>query len=197
MAALIVGNSLTFAIESGITQAYENLSQRALGYFVIHVGGKKYGVHAPEATLLACSLDAVHRRIVQRGAHSMSIGADADALTLAEAVLTVAYDEVSPSAAFFGMSADEFRRALIASEIVWAPDGDAAFDDGGHVLQFDVCDQVRLIAFMNPVHRQDVASSLTDVWIGAEEFYGMLDEWQRRFQIEWTASSMATPALSP
>lgn len=52
-----------------------------------------------------------------------------------EAVLAVTYDEVSLDAVFFGMSCDEFRHALISSEIVWAPDGDAAFDDGGHVLQ--------------------------------------------------------------
>lgn len=187
MAALIVGDTLSFAIESCITQAYENLSQRALGSFVIYVGGNSYGVHAPEATLLACSLDAVQRRIVRRGMHSMSFGAYADALKVAEAVLVATYDEVSLDEVFFGMSCDEFRHALISSEVVWAPDGDAAFDDGGHVLQFDVGDQVRLIAFMNLVRREDVASSLTEVWINAEEFYGCLDKWQRQFQVEWTA----------
>jgi hypothetical protein len=188
MTYLIVGNSLSFAIESCITHAYENLSQRALGFFVIHVGGNSYGVHAPEATLLACSLDTVQRRIVRRGMHSMSFGADADALKVAEAVLAVTYDEESPNTVFFGMSSDEFRHTLISSEIIWAPDGDAAFDDGGHVLQFDVGDQVRLIAFMNPVLREDVASSLTEVWISAEEFYGCLDKWQRLFQVEWMAA---------
>lgn len=184
----MVGNTLNFAIESCITQALENLSQRALGYFVIHVGGNSYGVHAPEATLLACSLDAVQRRIVRRGMHHMSFGADANALNVAEAVLAVTYDDVSPDTVFFGMLSDEFRHALISSEIVWAPDGDAAFDDGGHVLQFDVGDQVRLIAFINPTHRDDVASSLTEVWIGAEEFYGCLDQWQCQFQVEWMAA---------
>ena len=188
MTTLIVGNTLNFAIESSITQAYENLGQRALGYFVIHVGGNSYGVHEPEATLLACSLDAVQRRVVRRGMHSMNIGADADALKVAEAVLAVTYDEVNPDTRFFGMSSDEFRHALISSEIVWAPDGDAAFDDGGHVLQFDVGNQVRLIAFMNPVRREDVASSLTEVWTSAEEFYGCLDKWQRQFQVEWMAA---------
>ena len=188
MTTLIVGNTLNFAIESCITQAYENLGQRALGYFVIHVGGNSYGVHEPEATLLACSLDAVLRRVVRRGMHSMNIGADADALKVAEAVLAVTYDEVNPDTRFFGMSSDEFRHALISSEIVWAPDGDAAFDDGGHVLQFDVGNQVRLIAFMNPVRREDVASSLTEVWTSAEEFYGCLDKWQRQFQVEWMAA---------
>lgn len=195
MSALIVGNTLNFAIESCITQVYENLSQRALGYFVIHVGGHSYGVRAPEATLLACSLDAVQRRIKRRGMHFMSIDAGADALKIAEAVLAVAYDDVSFDAVFWGMSHDEFRHALISSEIVWAPDGDAAFDDGGHVLQFDVGDQVRLIAFMNPVHREDVASSLTEVWTSTEEFYGCLNLWQSQFQVEWLAAISNTKKI--
>ena len=32
--------------------------------------------------------------------------------------------------------------------IVWAPDGDEAFDDGSYVLQVESGDQVRLIAFV-------------------------------------------------
>ena len=30
---------------------------------------------------------------------------------------------------------------------MWAPDGDEPFDDASYVLQFDVKDRVRLIAF--------------------------------------------------
>ena len=195
MTSTTVGNPLSFAVESCITHAYENISQRALGFFIIHVGGMSYGVHAPEATLLACSFDTVQRRIVLRGMHSMSFGVDGNALKVAEAFLAATYHEESPNAVFFGMSSNEFRQALNSSEIVWAPDGDAAFDDGGHVLQLDVGDHVRLIAFMNPMRREDVASSLTEVWISVEEFYGCLDEWQRQFQVEWMAV-ISDPAVS-
>lgn len=188
MSALIIGNTDHFAIESCITRAYTKLSQRALGCFVIHVGGHSYGVHAPEATMLACSLDAVQRRIERRGQHTIRFATDADALKVAEAVLAVTYDEVNPKALFFGMSHDEIRNALVSSEIVWAPDGDAAFDDGGHILQFDVGDEVRLIAFINSANRANIASSLIEVWMNSEEFYGYLDEWQRQFQMEWMAA---------
>lgn len=188
MSSLIVGDPLSFALESSITQAYENLSQRALGFFVIHVGGIEYGVRAPDATLLACSLDEVKRRSARRGMHSVKFGAEEDALKVAEAVLAVSYDEENPGAVYFGMSSDEFRHALISNAIVWAPDGDAAFDDGGHVLQIDVGDRVRLIAFINPENREDIASSLSEVWISAEEFYGCLDKWQHQFEVDWMAA---------
>lgn len=188
MTPLIVGDPLSFAIESCISQPYENSGQRALGFFVVHVGGNSYGVRAPDATLLACSFDEVQRRVVRRGMHCVNISADADALKVAEAVLAATYNEARPDAVLFGMSSDQFRHALASSEIVWAPDGDAAFDDGGHVLQFDVGDRVRLIAFMNPVCRVDGTSSLAEVWITADEFYGRLDKWRRQFEVEWVAA---------
>jgi immunity protein 42 of polymorphic toxin system len=37
---MIVGNPSIFAIESQITKAYESLSMRALGFFVVHIGGR-------------------------------------------------------------------------------------------------------------------------------------------------------------
>ena len=42
--------------------------------------------------------------------------------------------------------------------LVSAPDGDEAFDDGSYVLQFDVGDRVRLIAFKRPDQLVDLAS---------------------------------------
>lgn len=34
---------------------------------------------------------------------------------------------------------------ILFQRTLWAPDGDAAFHDGGHVFHFDVCDKVRLL----------------------------------------------------
>ena len=189
MATWMTGDSSVFAIESSITRAYERLGQRALGFFAIYIAGNCYGVRAPEASLLACSLDAVQRRIARRGLHSVSFGADAEAIKLAEAVIATTYDEDTLNATFFGMSSDEFRHALQSAELLWAPDGDAAFDDGGHVLQFDVDNQVRLIAFMNPLSRKDGTSSMAEIWTSAENFYGCLDKWQRQFEVEWAIQS--------
>ncbi len=185
---MIIGNLSTFAIESCITQPYEKLSQRALGFFIIHVAGESYGVHSPEATLLACSFDAVGRRIAQRGKHCIEFGSTPNAAKIVDAVHAALYDESRQSESFFGMSADELRDALASNEIVWAPDGDAAFDDGGHVLQFDQGDRVRLIAFKNTSDSKDVLSTLAEAWVGADEFYGILDKWQSRFEAEWVAA---------
>jgi hypothetical protein len=103
------------------------------------------------------------------------------------------YDEDRQGESFFGMSADELREALASNEILWAPDGDAAFDDGGHVLQFDQGDRVRLLAFRNTGNPGDVLSTLAEAWIGADEFYGLLDNWQTRFEAEWiTALKLTT-----
>ena len=182
--SMVVGDPQTLAIESGINSVYEQLSQRALGFFVIHVGGRTYGVRSPEATLLACSFDAVKRRIAQRGKHSAPFASEPVASTLVDAVRAVMYDESRQREHFFGTSADELRNVLISQELVWAPDGDAAFDDGSHVLQFDRGDKVRLVAFKN-VDGLDVGSTLSEIWLDVDEFYGVLDQWQRKFEADW------------
>jgi hypothetical protein len=185
---MVVGDPSVLAIESSITQPYEELSQRALGFFVLHVGGKSYGIRSPDATLLACSFDAVGRRIAQRGKHVVAFGSQPDAATLVDAVRAAMYDEDREDETFFGMSADELQQALISQDIVWAPDGDEAFDDGGHVLQFDQGNLVRLIGFNNRSHPNDVASTLAEVWMNADEFYELLDQWQTRFEAERMAA---------
>jgi hypothetical protein len=178
----------TLAIESSITQPYERPSQRALGFFVLHIGGKSCGVRSSAATVLACSFDAVRRRLARRGKHCVELGAEPNAAKIVDAVRAAMYDEDRQGESFFGMSAEELRNALARNEIVWAPDGDAAFDDGGHVLQFDEGDRVRLIAFRNASDPDAVLSTMAEVWIGADEFYALLDSWQSRFEAEWAAA---------
>ena len=187
MNSIFVGNSSVLAIETGITQAYAQLGQRALGFFVVHVAGKSYGIRSPEATLLACSFDAVRRRIARRGKHVVQFGSEPDAAKVVDAVRAVMFEDDRQSESFFGKSAAELREYLAVNEIVWAPDGDAAFDDGGHVLQIDQGARVRVIAFRNADSREAVANSLADVWLNADEFYDLLSEWQSRFESEWRA----------
>ena len=95
------------------------------------------------------------------------------------------YEEARQSEFFFGISASELRTVLTSSEIVWAPDGDEAFDDGGHVLQLDLGNEVRLIAFKNRPTADDSFSSLREVRMTANVFYGLLSEWYSRFETEW------------
>jgi hypothetical protein len=185
MTKISVGNPSVLAIESSITQPYARVSQRGLGYFVIYVGGNRYGIRAPDATLLACSLDSVRRRIARRGTHVAPFATESSAKAIVDAFHGVTYDADRQDEIFFGLARDEFRDTLTRNEIVWAPDGDAAFDDGGHVLQFDQDGRVRLIAFRNAQDEGSAASTMAEVWLGADKFYDLLDEWQSEFEIEW------------
>jgi hypothetical protein len=69
-----------------------------------------------------------------------------------------------------------------------APDGDEAFDDGSFVLQFDVGDRVRLIAFKSCHNYLHDAGSLSDVWLAADDFYGILRQWHDAFESEWEST---------
>jgi len=177
MRTLTVGNPASFAIEAGISQALERESQFALGYFVIRVSGRAFGVKAPDATCLGCSFGEVARRIRERGRHVAPF-AGAAARTIVDAHCRTAYDLVDREhEAFLGMSSDNFQSLMLANHIVWAPDGDEAFDDGGNVLQFDVDSKVRLIAFMNTNDRAERAASVTEQWLDAGVYYSVLEEW--------------------
>jgi hypothetical protein len=68
------------------------------------------------------------------------------------------------------------------------PDGDEAFDDRSYVLQFDVGDRVRLIAFrpMEGSCLHDPAT-LRDVWLVANDFYRILQDWLDAFEAEWAS----------
>ena len=142
---VIIGDTTIFAIESGITQAYEHLNFRGLGFFVIHVKGQRYGVNDADATMLACSFDEVEQRIARRGTHTALFAVEPDAGKIAAAFLSATYGE-EPKQGFFGISLEEFTKLLHRNGLVWAPDGDEAFDDDSYILQFDIDDRVRVIS---------------------------------------------------
>jgi hypothetical protein len=89
---------------------------------------------------------------------------------------------------YFGIPRTEFTNLICSKHIVWAPDGDEAFDDGSYVLQFDLRDQARVIAFKSEgcVH---VPGSLSDLWLSADDFYKTLNDWRLAFMAEWTSLS--------
>jgi hypothetical protein len=182
---MIVGNPRIFAIQSEITHAYERLSLRALGFFIIHVMDGCYGVNSPEATMLANSFDTASRRIVDRGRHTASFAMGSDAGKIARSVSRAIYCDSNQDELFFGMPKSKFTDIIYSNEILWAPDGDEAFDDSSYVLQFDVGDKVRLIAFsraINPIYDPE---SLRDAWLAADDFYGVLQNWCDSFKAEW------------
>jgi len=182
---MLVGNPSVIAIETHIEQPYEKLSQRALGFFVIHIGGQIYGIRSSDATLLANSFDSVSRRIVRRGLHCFAPNAEANAFRIVDAVCAALYDDTRQGESFFSVSAEQIRKSLNSNEVIWAPDGDAAFDDGSHVLQFDINNKVRLIAFKNSVNSIEMLNTVSEAWIDSDEFYALLDEWKIKFEEEW------------
>ena len=160
---MTVGDTSLFAIESEITRAFEKPSWRGLGFFVIHVGGQGYGIKSPGQSMLACSFDEVGTRITERGTHHAPF-AEAAAIEIANAYTSAIYLDNDQNEMYFGMSEAEFTKTLDSKSLVWAPDGDEAFDDGSYVLQFDVGDRVRLIAFKRPESLVDPAS-VREVWL--------------------------------
>lgn len=181
---MIVGDPSIIAIESGLTHCYASQSKLGLGYFLIHLGGKTYGVRSAEATLLACSFDSVAKRLARRGSHVASFGTTAAADEIARAYLRATFEETQSHERFFGMSADELTDLIAEHDLAWAPDGDEAFDDGSHVLHFDQGSRVRVIGFRN---RDDIsiAASLAEISVEADQFYSVLNSWKERFEAEW------------
>src|SRR5688572_24732082 len=125
---MIIGSPVTFAIESGISRAYAELGARALGYFVLHIAGERYGVHAPDASLLACSLGKVEDRIARRGSHVALFAGEVDGGKIADAFRDAVYAPDQEEKSFFGIPQSEFSDILHTTHTVWAPDGDEAFD---------------------------------------------------------------------
>lgn len=182
---MIIGNKSKFAIESIITEAYERLSFRALGYFVIHIDSTKYGIDLPDATLLACSFDEVENRLLRRGSHTAPFDKEPNANSIADAVCASIYFEEQKDECFFGIPRANFYNIIVSNKLIWAPDGDEAFDDGSHILQFDIENQVRLIGFNRDGSK---VNNLTDIWLDADEFYTILQHWHDTFKSEWEAA---------
>ena len=184
---MIVGDRSKLAIESGITMAFDSSSSLfALGYFVLHIGGRCYGVARGDATMLGCSFDQVARIIANRGQHDAGVLTFTDAVEFADNYLNAIYGELQRPM-YSGVSAENFCRLFHQEKgnIVWAPDGDAAFDDSSHVLLFDSGNRVRLIAFQSGEDSRHVPSTLQDIWVVAGEFYCILRDWYDAFQSEW------------
>ena len=182
---MMIGNPLRLAIESEITQVSERSSQMALGFFVIDIMGRSYGVREPNATMLGASFNEVGRRIARRGNHSLPVVMEADAGSVASAFRRAIYKEREESELFLGMTVEQFRGAIYSNHLVWAPDGDEAFDDGSYVLQIENQNQVRLIAFVGTRDSLYDPSSLRDLHLSGSEFYTVLQNWHDDFNDEW------------
>jgi hypothetical protein len=191
---MIVGDCRVFAIESKITDAMESPSQLALGSFVIHIDGRVFGVKEPDASMLGCSFNEAENRLKRRGTHLLPMLTDVTAADVAAAYLDAIYRD-NPRTDYFGLSRHQFADALQSSGSIWAPDGDEAFDDGSHILQFDVEGRVRLIAFLNTESPDDLTGTISELWIDADLFYAIVSGWKTLFAIERSSRLRGFPRL--
>lgn len=184
---MIIGDPKIFALESQLSEVYPELSSRALGYFLIHVDGQSYGVRDPEATLLACSFDAVGERLSNAGMHHAAF-AEAPAPQIITTFLAAMYPSQEELSDNGNVEAYQRFAAIIhKNKIQWTPDGDEAFDDGSFVLQFDIGSSVRIVAFTRGHDGHVRASTIKDTTLNANEFYGVLMRWREAFETEWSA----------
>jgi Immunity protein 42 len=187
---ILIGDKSVFAIESDITCAYESKHFKALGFFVVHVAGLCYGVHSPEAAMLGWAYGEVKERVVKRGTHVAPFATEANAGKIANAFRVAIYAANQDQEEFFGIPQPDFKRIVYDNNLNWDP-GDETFDDSSYVLQFDVGDRVRLIAFKLGPNKEDYhhdPTTLRDLWLSAQEFYGILEQWRKAFEAEWMAA---------
>lgn len=110
---------------------------------------------------------------------------ESDGRAIADSVYRAIYAWDQEDKQFFGIGHADFKAMIHGTRIMWAPDGDEAFDDGAYVLQFDVGDRVRLIAFKSGEDYHPVPESLVDIWMNADEFCQILKDWHDGFIQEW------------
>ena len=177
---MIVGDRELFGIESGITGAFPGNPHLGLGYFTVHIGGRSFGVKEPDVSMLGCSLNEVTARLAGRGTHRWPRLSNLSAVAIVEAFLDAIYRETTRDV-YLGLTKTEFIGAFQEGNFQWAPDGDEAFDDSSYILQFDVDDKIRLIAFKKSEHAVDVANSVMELWIESELFYSILSAWRDHF----------------
>jgi len=187
---MIIGDPSIFAIESGITKAYERASLLALGFFTLHIGGLRYGVLEPEASMLACSLGAVEDRLLRRGTHLAPFAFGVTGEEIADAFRNAVYAPDQEEKSFFGMRHSDFLDLIYSRHLVWAPDGDEAFDDSSYVLQFDLGTQVRLIGFRSTEDFHHDSATLRDIVLDSEVFYSVLQDWLRAFSDDLSVHPM-------
>jgi hypothetical protein len=136
--------------------------------------------------MLACSFDEVEKRIARRGTHNVSFAAEPDAGKIADAFRDAVYAD-RPKEIYFDIPKIRFAEMLHLKRIVWAPDGDEAFDDGSYILQFDILDSVRLIAFRCGQGLFHDPDTLADISLPSEDFYGLLGKWHDASKSEWAS----------
>jgi hypothetical protein len=184
---VLVGDPSTFAIESVLVEAYDTPSLLGLGFFAVHINGHSYGQRGWASTHLAGPFGGVKRRIADRGKHTAPFSQRASAEEIAHAFRNAFYAE-QQEVELLGLNLGDFEQIIVSNQLAdWQED--AAFDDGSYILHFDLMDKVRLIAFKSWSHDDYYdPETLQDLWMQADIFYAILQQWQDLFCNEWEAA---------
>ncbi|WP_374334534.1 Imm42 family immunity protein [Leeia sp.] len=180
-AVMIFGDKNKFGVELSIDCYCISDGLMAVGKLLIYINGRKYGVDEPDATYLACSYNVIKEIVANRRRHCVPYVEDMSSSDIVScfvwSVYAIPYGRNDWGGDFLKRLDDD----LYKIGCVWAPDGDRAFDDGSHVLIFDVGEMVRLVAFVNSDDEAVISSSLEELVIDADEFYGVLRGWVTGF----------------
>lgn len=194
---MIVGDPTIFAIESSITEAYEEPNRQALGYFLLHVAGRSFGVRDPQAMFLTFPVQRLRSMVRHRGKHRTAIDPTVPLAEMFEAVMSIWLAEDRETKSHFGMTADELSDELFSKGVVWVPDSGTNINDFTHCVLFDCGDRVRVIAFKYPFLDKptfaEVRQSAAEAWLSADTFYGILATWLNRFEDERSATAKLPP----
>lgn len=182
MSYLIVGDPRRFALETRVDRAFSRLSYCALGYFVVHMMGEVYGIREQDATLLGCSYDAICRRLERKGSHFGSFATGLLANEVANCFRMAYYEGSFSETKCLGLSPDQIVEEALKNDLIFAPDGDEAFDDGSNILQFDLESEVRLVAFKNCPSENISIGSISEIYMPIDEFYEILTFWRDDFE---------------
>lgn len=174
-----------FGIQTHIEAIHADPFPMALGYHRFRVGSNWYGSTEPDATALGCSRSAIAERLQRRGQHVYNALGEQEPDALMNAWMVSEYGkDYAPWTPVAGMGREELNDAIHSSHALMAPDGDAAFDDGSQILQFDVGEAVQLVAArLTGEVGWPVAVDLVGIRIPASEFYDCLADWLRQFDI--------------
>lgn len=123
-----------------------------------------------------------------RGRHIAPFTTVSDARQIAGAFRNAIYEEEQRES-YFGIPLTQFAEIIRQNRIVWAPDGGAAFDNSSYVLQFDVEDKVRIVAFRSAQSRPYHPATLRDIYLAADDFYIVLQKWYKAFEVEWASAA--------
>ncbi|SEM35475.1 Imm42 family immunity protein [Xaviernesmea oryzae] len=181
---MLIGNKMTFAIQSEVSKFLESESQLAIGLFNIHIKANRYGVAKPDASLLGNSFKEVQLRIKRREKHT--IKNEISAIDLVSIIQYETYGLGKIDLKFGENFRKQIMRDVDDNLLIWAPDGDEAFDDGSHVIHIDSKDKVRIIGFLN----EEPVAKLSEIYLEASVFYEVLSTWYAVFFDDWKRSPL-------